>query len=208
MLDSLKIDIIEVGDFITNCYLVHDNGRGVVIDPGDDSGRILDLINKTKVKIEKIILTHGHIDHIRAVPEIKQATGAPVLIHPQDAEMLTEAKANLSYYHDIAFSTEPADGLLNENDTFAVSKYQFKVIHTPGHTPGGISFYTDGIIFTGDALFWGSIGRTDFPGSSHESLINAITDKLLILPDDTKVYPGHGPQTTIGYERTTNPWLS
>jgi glyoxylase-like metal-dependent hydrolase (beta-lactamase superfamily II) len=208
MLDSLKIDIIEVGDFITNCYLVHDNGLGVVIDPGDDSGRIVDLINKAKIKIEKIILTHGHIDHIRAVPEIKQTTGAPVLIHPHDAGMLTEAKANLSYYHDTAFSTEPADGMLNENDTFDIGKYQFKVIHTPGHTPGGISFYTDGIIFTGDALFWGSIGRTDFPGSSHESLITAITEKLLILPDDTKIYPGHGPQTTIGYERTTNPWLS
>jgi hydroxyacylglutathione hydrolase len=208
MPENLKIDIIEVGVIVTNCYLVYDNGHGIIIDPGDESEKILGMIDNAKVRIDKIVLTHGHIDHIHAVPEIKQATGAPVLIHPADATMLTDAKENLSYYHNIAFATDPADGFLNEDDTIEIGSGKLKVIHTPGHTPGGISLYSDGMLFSGDALFWGSIGRTDFPGSNHEDLINAITEKLLILPEDTKVYPGHGPETTIGYEKTINPWLS
>jgi glyoxylase-like metal-dependent hydrolase (beta-lactamase superfamily II) len=208
MTEAISIEVIEVGAFITNCYLVADRDKAIIIDPGDDARQIQSLIDKKKVNVEKIILTHGHIDHIRALPDIKNATDAPVYIHPDDAEMLVEAKANLSYYHDIAFATEPADGLLNEGDVFYVGSHEFKVIHTPGHTPGGISLLTDGLIFTGDALFWGSIGRTDFPGSDHNTLIRAIRDKLLILPPETRVFPGHGPQTTIGQEKTANPWLS
>ena len=208
MPEMFKIEPIEVGEILCNCYLVHTDGRGIIIDPGDEPERIIDMINKKKVTIDKIILTHGHIDHIRGVPEVKKATGAPVLIHPADAAMLADAKANLSYYHDIAFATEAADGFLHENDIVEVGTNKFKVIHTPGHTPGGISLCTEGTVFSGDALFWGSIGRTNFPGSDHDALISALTEKILILPDETVVYPGHGPQTTVGFEKTTNPWLS
>jgi hydroxyacylglutathione hydrolase len=208
MTETIKIDLIEVGEFITNCYLVHHDGLAAVIDPGDEATKIIERIEKSKAKVEKIILTHGHIDHIRALPEIKKATGAPVFIHPADAEMLTGPKANLSFYHDTAFATEPADGFLNDSDEIEMGKHNFKILHTPGHTPGGISLLNDGLVFTGDALFWGSIGRTDFPGSNHQALLKAIHEKLLVLPDETVVYPGHGPQTTIGHEKTSNPWLS
>jgi len=208
MTDLPGIDIIEISDFITNCYLVYDNGQAVVIDPGDEPETIIEAINKRQVKVGKIILTHGHIDHIKAIPEVKKATGATVWIHPGDATMLTDAKANLSFYHDVAFATEPADGFLNGGDEFEVGRFKFKVLNTPGHTPGGISFYMPGIVFSGDALFFGSIGRTDLPGSNHRTLINGINEKLLTLPDSTIVYPGHGPQTTIGQEKLDNPWLS
>ena len=208
MTESISIDVIEVGAFITNCYLVYDNDKAIIIDPGDDAERIVDALNQRKVVIQKIILTHGHIDHIRALPEVKKATRAPVYIHPDDANMLVEAKANLSFYHDIAFATDAADELLAEGDEFEVGRFKFRVLHTPGHSPGGISLVSDGVVFSGDALFFGSIGRTDFPGSDHQTLIKSIQNKLLTLPPETSVFPGHGPQTTIGQEKTVNPWLS
>lgn len=208
MSKSIKIDVLEVGDFLTNCYLVHNNDQAIVIDPGDGPDKILALIDSRRVTVEKIILTHGHIDHIGAVPEIKKATKAPVLIHHKDANMLTDAKANLSYYHSEAFSFEPADAFLNENDIVKIGDAQLRVLGTPGHTPGGISLLGDGVVFTGDALFFGSVGRTDLMGGNHEQLLKSIKDKLLILPDDTQVFPGHGPQTTIGNERFANPWLT
>jgi len=207
MIHSLTVDTLEVGMGMTNCYLISTNGKAIVIDPGDDADRIKELIDNRAVKVEKIILTHGHIDHIYGLPEVKRQTGAPVLIHPEDAVMLTDAKANLSFFHNISFETDAAEGFLNENDIVELDAIKLKVLHTPGHTPGGISLVTDGMVFTGDALFWGSIGRSDFPRGDHEHLINSIKSKLLTLPDDTKVYTGHGPQTTIGQEKLHNPWL-
>ena len=207
MTESLKVEVLEVGPYFTNCYLVSDEKHALLIDPGDDSLRIEQLIEKSNVDIENIILTHGHIDHIAALAHIKEITGAPVLIHPEDAEMLTDAKANLSAFHSTAFIAETADGFLNEGDTIEVGRFQFRVLHTPGHSPGGISLVTEGIVFTGDALFWGSIGRTDFPNGNHETLIRSIKTRLLTLPDDTIVYSGHGPKTTIGHERKINPFL-
>ncbi|MCD6162223.1 MAG: MBL fold metallo-hydrolase [candidate division Zixibacteria bacterium] len=203
----LKVDFIEVGPFQTNCYLVRGNNKAIIIDPGDEFFRIEKLINKYNAEVEKIILTHGHIDHIGAVSQVKNITNALVMIHPDDAGMLTDAKANLSAYHDTEFTIDAADEFINDGDIIEIGGIQLKTLHTPGHTPGGISLLTDGIVFTGDALFWGSIGRTDLPGANHETLINAIKSKLLTLPDETIVYPGHGPQTTIGKEREINPWL-
>ena len=208
MSDSIKIDILQVGSFMTNCYLVYSDGRGIIIDPGDEPQRIMELIAKRKIKIEKIFLTHGHIDHISALPEIKKSVQAPVLIHPGDAIMLTDPAANLTAYHEPPFSTEPADILISEGESITLDQFHFRILHTPGHSPGGISLVGENSVFTGDALFAGSIGRTDFPGSDHQTLIDSIHHKLLTLPDDTVVYPGHGPVTTIGEERKSNPWLS
>ena len=205
---SMSIDVIEVGDFITNCYLIYEADQAIILDPGDDAPQIIELIEKRNVKLDKIILTHGHIDHIKGLPELRHWAKVPVLIHQEDANMLTEARKNLSYYHDTAFTTKPADELLVEGDEITVGNNKFTVLHTPGHTPGGISLLTDGIVFSGDALFFGSIGRTDFPGSDHRTLIEAIQHKLMTLPPETVVYPGHGPQTTIGQEKEANPWLS
>jgi len=208
MSDLPRIESLQVGPFITNCFVVYVNDLGLVIDPGDEPDRILELIERRKLKIEKIILTHGHIDHISALPEIKKQTGAPVFIHPADAIMLTDPAANLSAYHEPLFSTAPADQMLDEGEIIALGEHYFKVLHTPGHTPGGISLLGEKLVFTGDALFAGSIGRTDFPGSDHQTLIDSIRRKLLTLSDDILVYPGHGPATTIGKERETNPWLA
>lgn len=208
MSESFSIDVLEVGDFLTNCYLIHCDGKAIVIDPGDEPEKIIGLIEQISVKVEKIILTHGHIDHIKALPEVRQATRAPVFIHQEDAIMLTDAKRNLSYYHDTAFTTKPTDELLIDGDEIILGNHTIKVLHTPGHSTGGISFLMDDIILTGDALFLNSIGRTDLPGSDHTTLIKAINDKLMSLPPETRAYPGHGPQTTIGHEKENNPWLS
>ncbi len=208
MPDPINVEVLEVGDFLTNCYLIHSDGKAIVIDPGDEAERIIELIDKHQVKVEKIILTHGHIDHIKALPAIREYTGAPVLIHQEDAGMLTQAKTNLSYYHDTAFTTKPADDLLIDGDEITLGNLTMKILHTPGHTPGGISILINNIAFTGDALFFGSIGRTDLPGGDHQTLLKAVNEKLLALPDDTKAYPGHGPATTIGHEKENNPWLS
>lgn len=208
MSDSPLIDTLQVGQFLTNCYLVHSSGRGLIIDPGDEPQHIIELINERKIKIEKIVLTHGHIDHISGLPEIRKFTQAPVLIHPGDAIMLTDPAANLSAYHEPLFATEPADVLINDGESIELDGYHFKIMHTPGHSPGGISLVGEKLAFTGDALFADSIGRTDFPGSDHQTLIESIRRKLLTLPDDTVVYPGHGPVTTIGKERESNPWLT
>lgn len=208
MNSTLKIDTIIVGEFFTNCYLVSNGRQAFLIDPGEEPDRILEMIKLNNVIVDKIILTHGHIDHIEAIPEIKAATDAKVLIHPGDAGMLTDAKANLSIYHSEPFSIEAADGFLNENDIVEIGDSKLTVICTPGHTPGGISLRGDGLVFTGDALFFGSIGRSDLAGGNHEQLLRSIKEKLLILPDDTRVFPGHGPETTIGNEKFANPWLT
>jgi hydroxyacylglutathione hydrolase len=208
MSETMKIDTIIVGDFFTNCYLVSVGKNAILIDPGEEPDRILETIESNNVAVEKIIITHGHIDHIGAIPEIREATKAKVLIHRRDADMLTDAKANLSLYHSVAFTVAAADGFLDENDIIEVGDDELKVIYTPGHSPGGISLLGEGVVFTGDALFFGSIGRTDLPGGNHGQLLKSIKEKLLILPDDTRVFPGHGPETTIGNEKFANPWLT
>jgi hydroxyacylglutathione hydrolase len=207
---DIFIEIIPVGGIETNCYLIGDDKEAILIDPGEDASKIVAMIKKRNIKIAKIVITHGHIDHIGAVTELRQYTGAPVLIHAEDANMLTDAMANLSAVFDMPFTTAPADGFLKEGDIVSAGNVNLKVLFTPGHTPGGISLYeaNAGVVFAGDALFAGSIGRTDFPLSSHEQLIEAIQEKLLTLPDETIVYPGHGPQSTIGEEKEGNPWLT
>jgi glyoxylase-like metal-dependent hydrolase (beta-lactamase superfamily II) len=209
MNDDLIIEILELGPFFVNCYIVGDaeTKEGFIIDPGYDPERIISFVEGLGLKIGTIAITHGHADHIAALDEIRRHFGARVLIGEKDAPMLGDPEANLSEFAGERFVTGGADRLLKEGDTVAAGKYTFKVLETPGHSPGSISLYGHGAVFTGDALFLGSIGRTDFPGSSYETLIESIHEKLLTLPDDTIVYSGHGTDTTIGQERDFNPFL-
>jgi hydroxyacylglutathione hydrolase len=204
------IDILELGPFFVNCYIVGDpkSKKGIIIDPGWDAESIISHVEKHDLKIESIIITHGHADHIVALDEVRRHYDAKVMIGEKDAIMLIDSTANLSASLGEQFKVLPADKLLHESDMVSVGELEFKVLDTPGHSPGSISLYGHGVVFTGDALFLGSIGRTDFPGSSHETLLESIHKKLLTLPDDTIVYSGHGPDTTIEQERDYNPFLT
>lgn len=198
-----------VGELSTNCYILGDEktNEGVVIDPGGDFDLIDENIEKLNLKIKYIILTHGHIDHIKALVPLKKKTKAKVLIHKEDLPILSDPIYNLSQFtgEDSSFS-EP-DLLLKDGDTIEFGKKKLLVLHTPGHTPGSISLYTDNLLFTGDTLFCEGMGRTDLPGSSQEKLFNSVKQKLFTKPDDTEVFPGHGPSTTIGWEKKNNPWI-
>jgi len=199
-----------VGELETNCYILGDEKtkEGIVIDPGGDFEIILKKLQALKLNCQYIVLTHGHIDHILAVPKLKEKTKAKILIHSKDSEMLNSPIKNLSIGMGFNFVCPKPDVLLEDGAVINCGTITLKVIHTPGHSPGGISLLGERIVFTGDALFNCSIGRTDFPGSSYEILIQSIKKKLLILPEETIVYPGHGPSTTIGEEKRFNPFLS
>lgn len=200
---------IQVGMIGTNCYLVAcpDTKEAIVIDPGDEAKMIYDLAEKEGYKIFAIVNTHGHWDHVGGNSELKALTGAPILIHEQDASYLGDRKLNLGSLMGKNEVSPSADKCLQEGDIVQVGKLEFKVIHTPGHTPGGISLLGEKDIFVGDTLFAGSIGRTDFPGGDYRVIISMIKEKLLPLADEIKVYPGHGPSTTIGQEKKKNPFL-
>lgn len=198
-----------VGPMGANCYLLGcpETQEGVIIDPGGEAEKIKSRVEEMGLKVVYIVLTHGHIDHIMAVDEVRRATGARVAIHADDASMLVDPSLNLSAFMGRRLSFTPADVLLRDGDVLPFGKQKLEVIHTPGHTPGGICLYTPGYLFTGDTLFAGSIGRTDFPGGDFDTLINSIRNRLFTLPEDTSVYPGHMNYTTIGYERDHNPFL-
>jgi hydroxyacylglutathione hydrolase len=210
MNDDLLIDILELGPFFVNCYIVGDSesGEAMIIDPSWEPERIIAHVNRHGLSIDKIVITHGHADHIGALDEIRNHFKVPVLIGEKDAVMLTDPLANLSGMTGGQIITSPAEKFIKEGDIVSVGRFEFKVLETPGHSPGSVSLYGHGVAFTGDALFLGSIGRTDFPGCSYETLINSIQTKLLTLPDDTIIYSGHGPDSTIGQERQFNPFLS
>ncbi|MDK2816391.1 MAG: hydroxyacylglutathione hydrolase [Moorella sp. (in: firmicutes)] len=202
---------LVVGPIGTNCYLVgcQETKEGAIIDPGAEGERILAVAREAGLKIRYIINTHGHIDHIGANGTIKNATGAAILIHNNDAPCLTDPGRNLSVLMGARERSPAADRLLQDGDTITIGRtITLTVIHTPGHTPGGICLKGEGLIFTGDTLFAGSIGRTDFPGGSFNQLLNSIKEKLFVLEDNLKIYPGHGPASTIGAERAENPFFS
>ena len=198
-----------VGPIGVNCYVVSDadSGQGIIIDPGGNAKGIIAYVKAQKIAIKYIVDTHGHGDHIGANDAVRDATGALLLIHRADQYMLSDARANLSAFMGFSALSRPADQLLAEGDEVAFAGASFKVVHTPGHSPGGICLIGEGIVFSGDTLFAESIGRCDFPGGSEIELVRSVKKKLLPLPDDTKVYPGHGPGTTIGWERRYNPYL-
>lgn len=205
----MKIIKLEVGQLGANCYIVYCEKtlQGAIIDPGGSGAEIIARVNRDNIKVVCIINTHGHADHIGANDEVKAATGAPVLIHSADAQMLISAKGNLSMYIGSNLISGAADRLLRDGESIMVGEMEFEVIHTPGHTLGGICLKVNEVLFSGDTLFEQSIGRSDFPGGSHSQLIDSIKNKLLVLADSTTVLPGHGGATTIGDERHSNPFI-
>ena len=199
---------LVVGPFASNCYLVgsEQTKEGVIIDPGDEAKQILKSVSDLQLDIKFIMVTHGHVDHISALTEVKGATGAEVAIHSVDAQSFKGQRVSTIF--DFSYQAPPpADRLLEGGDSLDSGDLHFLVLHTPGHTPGGICLLGEGVVFTGDTLFNHGIGRTDLPGGSYSQILNSIHTKLMVLPDDTIVYPGHGPETTIGDERRGNPFL-
>ncbi|MFH0777049.1 MAG: MBL fold metallo-hydrolase [Candidatus Eisenbacteria bacterium] len=200
---------LVVGDLETNCYVLGcaETKDALVIDPGGNAEMILDAVEEMKLRTRAILNTHGHIDHILANGQIKDATKAELLIHEYDSHMLEDPEANLSSLSCGAVVSPPADRLLREGDPVRVGRILFTVLHTPGHTAGGICLAKEGMVFSGDTLFAGSVGRTDFPGGSFELLVHSVKSKLMTLPGVTSVLPGHGLNTTVANERKWNPFL-
>jgi hydroxyacylglutathione hydrolase len=207
---ELTVRGIVVGVFAENCWIIgsQKTREGIVIDPGDQAEDILHLAEDMGLKIKVIANTHAHIDHVLGVRGVQEATGARFLLHSLELQI---ARGSVqAAVHLLGQPVEPPpepDGLLAEGDEVEVAGVKLKVIHTPGHTPGGVSFYTNGVVFSGDTLFRGSIGRTDMPGGDYRQEMSSIVDRLLELPDDTIVLPGHMQETKIGIERQTNPFI-
>jgi glyoxylase-like metal-dependent hydrolase (beta-lactamase superfamily II) len=209
--DQMIIEHLTVGFVQANCYVVgcERTGAGVIIDPGDEAPRILQTIDRLGLTIKYILLTHAHFDHIAAAKEVTEATKAPLALHQDDLPLL-KAGGGAAFFGLPAPPYQKPDMWLAEGDKISFGDYTLGVLFTPGHAPGHISFYEAeaGAIFDGDVLFAGGIGRTDLPGGSFQTLMDSITDKLMVLPDETVVYSGHGPKTTIGRERVSNPFLA
>jgi hydroxyacylglutathione hydrolase len=204
MENQLFVKRLVVGSLSANCFIVGIKGEGMVIDPGGNAETIQRAISESGLKIKLISLTHGHSDHIAALRDIQDRTGAEVAIHREDADFLeTSSQFGISYR-----TPHPPDRLLHEGDTINIGEMSFTIIHTPGHTPGSICLLTGDKVFTGDTLFYRGIGTTLMPGSSRRQLIESIQTRLMALPDSTIVYPGHGRETTIGAERRDNPYVT
>jgi len=204
MLKTFTVGLMEA-----NCYILYnpDKREGLIIDPGAEASRLIKFIRKEKISIRYIINTHGHPDHVGANREIKRETNAPILIHEYDAPMLNKSQNVLPLIFPLEYSSPPADTLIKDGDLIECAGMKLKVLHTPGHTPGGISLLTDDSIFTGDTLFSGSVGRFDLPGGSQEILFNSI-NKILSLDENLAIYPGHGPSTTVSQELHSNPFIT
>jgi glyoxylase-like metal-dependent hydrolase (beta-lactamase superfamily II) len=200
--------MLTVGPIMANCFIIgcETTKEASVIDPGDETDKILIALAKSGLEVKLIINTHGHFDHVGGNKKLKEATGADLLIHPMDAPMLRSLSYSASRWGLQADDSPPPDREIKDGDIISFGKIQMEVIHTPGHTPGGISLYSNGFVFVGDTLFSGSIGRTDFPGGDYETLISSIQKKLFRLPDHVRVMCGHGPETTIGQEKKYNPF--
>ena len=202
---------LAVGMYGTNCYIVGSESTrlGMIIDPGADPKNILNVVDKLGLSIVWIVITHSHFDHIGALKPVKDATGAKLAIHEAEGKGVGQAIAQALGSVLSGSINKPAksDRLLKNGDVIDIGDLKFTVLHTPGHSHGGISLVGHGVVFSGDTLFNFGVGRTDFPGCSHAQLMDSIRNKLMALPDDTIVYPGHGPDTTIGAERRMNPFL-
>jgi hydroxyacylglutathione hydrolase len=209
MNDEMIIKRLVVGHLSANCWIIGGSyGAGLVIDPGGNADAIKRAIDESRLDIEMIVLTHGHSDHIAALYEVQDHTGAAVAIHAADADFL-EGRGSISSQFGISYRTpHPPDRLLHDGDIISTGGLSFTVVHTPGHTPGSICLLSGDKVFTGDTLFRRGIGTTLMPGSSRPQLIESIRTCLLTLPDDTIIYPGHGRETTIGDERRDNRYIN
>lgn len=205
----MKSWVRELGEFATNCYIVAcpETKAAMVVDPGTPDPWIAQTLRTYGLKPEMIVLTHAHLDHIGGVAHVKELTGCPVWVHEGDSRYLTSPALNGSAFFGQPVVAPKADRLLHGKEEFTLGTLSFRVLHTPGHTPGGICLYTPGHLLAGDTLFAGSVGRTDLAGGDHNTLIKSIRERLLVLPPETVVYPGHGGTTTIGDEAEYNPFL-
>ncbi|MCH3951474.1 MAG: MBL fold metallo-hydrolase [Acidaminococcus sp.] len=206
----MKIYRVVVGPIEENCYFVKNEktNEGIIVDPGDEALRIMRGVEKAGIKkVPAIFITHGHGDHVSALDEVKKATGAKVYMSREDAPMLRVWNNSLSYSTDRDKTFDPPDVYFEDGMTVTEAGMTFKIAATPGHTEGGVCIIGDGFAFCGDTIFLESIGRTDLPGGSYDDIIQSIKTKILTLPDDYTLYPGHGPETTVGWERRRNPFL-
>lgn len=207
----LKIESFALGPLQTNAYLIRgdEEGKAIIIDPGMNPAALIRRIEH--LEIEAILLTHAHFDHIGGVDEIRKMKKCPVYVHPLEAEWLTSPKLNGSLlWTEVSgpYATDPAEYDLAEGQKLQFVGHEFTVYHTPGHSPGSVSFLCGQDLFSGDVLFKMSVGRTDLPGGRERDLYDSIRGKLFRMPDEVKVYPGHGPKTSIGYEKANNPYVS
>lgn len=205
----MNYQLVIVGPLETNCYVVFcpDTKECAIIDPGAEAERIVSVINSLALKPVMILNTHGHVDHTGANVEIKERYNIPILLHEADLPLLEES---IQLEFGLMLGAKPTpnpDRLLTDQDEIKIGNFSLKVIHTPGHTPGSVCFYTEGTLFSGDTLFCGGVGRTDLPGGSWKELARSLKTKIMTLPDTTVVLPGHGPKTTIGDERESNYFL-
>jgi glyoxylase-like metal-dependent hydrolase (beta-lactamase superfamily II) len=201
------LERLVTGELGTNCWLVGDTdgGPALVLDPAGSPERVTTSLGGRGVSA--IVLTHGHFDHLGAVGELVSSSGAPLMVHALDAPCITDAAENGAAFFGFDLAAPAADTLLDEGDVVRAGALAFEVLHTPGHTPGGICLLGHGHLFSGDTLFSGSVGRTDLPGGDGRTLKRSLDEKLAQLPDETVVHPGHGPDTTIARERAVNPFF-
>ena len=206
-----KVTHINVGNLAENCWFLanEDTKEAVAIDPGAEPDRICAAAEKHGWKITAILLTHGHIDHMGACESLRTELGVKVYALTEEEDLLLDAKQNLSVYIARKVVTFAPDEFVHDGQELELAGVKLEVFHTPGHTPGGASYYCAeaGCVFSGDTLFQGSVGRTDFPGGSMSAIVRSVKEKLFLLPDDTRVCPGHGDETSIGYEKKYNPFV-
>ena len=205
------LEMLTVGPFQENCYIVGDEETrtGALIDPGDEAARVALTVERIGLDIGQIIITHAHIDHVGAIAPLVDEYLCPVVMH-EEAEAMLKTVPQQAMMMGFRFGKVPkVDRHVGDNEVLEVGSLRLRSLYTPGHAPGHLAFYeeVEGIVFSGDALFAGSVGRVDLPGGSMEVLMQSISERLLTLPDETRVFSGHGPETTIGRERTTNPFL-
>ena len=205
------VEMLTVGPFQENCYVVGDevSGEGALVDPGDEATRIALAVEQTGLEIGQIIITHAHIDHVGAIASLVAEYACPVLMH-EEAEGMLKTVPQQAMMMGLRFGQVPkVDRHVADEEVLEVGSLRLRSLYTPGHAPGHLAFLVEGeeVVFSGDALFAGSVGRVDLPGGSMEVLMRSIEDRLMPLPDDTRVLSGHGPETTIGRERMTNPFL-
>jgi len=206
----MNYEMLAVGPLETNCYVVYcqDSLECAVVDPGAEADRIFQLIARKSLKPALILNTHGHIDHIGANKDIKEKFNIPLYIHSADSPMLENVQQSEMAIFLGAMDSPSPDHLLNDGDKIKIGESFLRVIHTPGHSPGSVSFLGDGFLLSGDTLFFGGVGRTDLPGGSWKDMESSIKNKILTMPDEMIVLPGHGPITTVGQEKRANPFIT